>query len=368
MIPLSSKGEVADFQEADQFQPSKTQFACGFFACALVKSMAPVGQNPTASAAEVISEAEQWYAQYDGNNSITNVNGMSLQQLYSLIVQIGLHYQASNLDADTLRAWLKLGYPIIVAGAETGFYDMTLGDVVPYPWHPSGSHIIVLTGVAPDGNFLVRDTANVTDLYNPNSLRPGPRTYDAGKMQLISATVVVPPWLPRPPPGFDPRKEVNLPTIPVSWHDDGVTLTASNGHKVVRGFRAFILSHSWVAENLPLEEEVARNPLEESNLSLGAGTQQIFAWTTLEWTPSRGVFIAWTGQELMKVRAQRDALQAQVLDLSARLKACESAASPVTSPGLPVDVHQTLIAALQTLKPFSDAVAAIASVVEKYLQ
>lgn len=311
-VKLTSSGEIAAFRDADQFQPAKTQFACGFFACALVKAMAPVDQSPAQSAAEMIAEAEQWYAQYNGNNAISNLNGMTLEQLYELIVQIGLHFQASNTDAHTLRAWLTLGYPVIVAGEETGFYDLALSDKVPYPWTPSGSHIIVLTGIAANGNFLVRDPANVTDLHNPNALRPGPRVYDAQRLQLISATAVVPPWLPRPPAGFDPTQSDFVPVIPQGWHDDGSTLTAPDGHRVILGFRRYILTHPWDPTNQPLQEENGRSPLEESNPALGTGTQQIFNWTTLEWTPARGVFVAWSGPELLKLRAEIAALQAQI--------------------------------------------------------
>ncbi|HZU68846.1 MAG TPA: hypothetical protein VFA09_16330 [Ktedonobacteraceae bacterium] len=324
MIPLSSTGEIASFQDVDQFQPAKTQFACGFFACAVVKSMAPVGHAPTQTPAQMIAEAEQWYAQYDGNNSISNTNGMTLEQLYELLAQIGLHFVPASLDVAALRAWLRLGYPILVAGLETSFYDMGLGDVVPYPWQPSGNHIIVLTGVAADGNFLVRDSANVTNLYNPTTLRPGPRKYDTARMRLVSATAVVPPWLPVPPAGFDPTKEQFVPIIPAGWHDDGNTLTAPNGHKVVHGFREYVLKNNWPPANMPLQEEIGRNPLEESNPSLGAGTQQVFRWTMLEWTPSRGVFIAWIGQEFLKIRSDNTALQAEIAALEAKLKACTS--------------------------------------------
>ncbi|HLH62752.1 MAG TPA: hypothetical protein VKV20_13795 [Ktedonobacteraceae bacterium] len=324
MIPLSSTGEIASFQDVDQFQPAKTQFACGFFACSIVKSMAPVGHAPTQTVAQMIAEAEQWYAQYDGNNSISNTDGMTLQQLYKLLAQIGLHFVPASLDIATLRAWLRLGYPILIAGLETTFFDMGLGDVVPYPWQPSGNHIIVLTGVTADGNFLVRDSANVTNLYNSTTLRPGPRKYDAAKMRLVSATVVVPPWLPVPPAGFDPAKEQFVPIIPAGWHDDGNTLTAPNGHKVVHGFREYVLKNNWPPANMPLQEEIGHNPLEESNPSLGGGTQQVFRWTMLEWTPSRGVFIAWIGQEFLKIRSDNTALQAQVAGLETRLKACTS--------------------------------------------
>lgn len=324
MIPLSPTGEIASFQDVDQFQPAKTQFACGFFACAVAKSMAPVGHHPTQTASQMIAEAEQWYAQYDGDNSLSNTNGMSLQQLYKLLAQIGLRYVPASLNTAALRAWLRLGYPIIVAGAETSFYDMDMGNVVPYPWRPSGNHIIVLTGVTTDGNFLVRDTANVSNLYNPATLRPGPHKYDAAKMRLISATVIVPPWLPTPPAGFDPTKENFVPIIPTGWHDDGTTLTAPNSHKVVHGFRDYVLKNNWQPGNVPLQEEAGRNPLEESNPTLGAGTQQVFRWTMLEWTPSRGVFVAWIGQEFLKIRGDNAALQTQIADLEAKLKACTS--------------------------------------------
>ena len=337
MVALSSSGEIADFQDVDQFQPGKSEFECGFFAVAIVKAMNEVGKPPTQSAAAMINEAETWYAQYNGSNAAWNDAGMSLQQLYDLIVQVGLHFQAIDTTIDVIRAWIRAGYPVIIAGAETGMYDIGLGNVIPYPWRPAGNHIIVLTGVTTNGNFLVRDAANCTNLFDPNSLRPGPRTYDASKLQLVSATVVVPPWLPRPPAGFDPTKEQFMPNVPQGWHDDGTTLTAPNGHKVKLGFRHYVLNNNWDPKNMPLEEEVGLSPVEESNPSLGSGTQQVFNWTTLEWTPSRGVFVAWTGQELLKVRADKAALQTQLADLQTKLATLQStqpAQSPTPAPPL----------------------------------
>ena len=334
MITVSACGEVADFQDVDQFQPGKSEFECGFFAVAIVKAMNEVGKPPTQSVVAMINEAETWYAQYNGNNSGSNEAGMSLQQLYDLIVQVGLHFQAIATNVDVIRAWIRVGYPVIIAGAETGMYDIGLGDVVPYPWQPCGNHIIVLTGVSSNGNFLVRDAANCTNLFDPNSLRPGPRIYDANKLQLVSATVVVPPWLPRPAAGFDPTKDhvtPITPNVPQGWQDDGTTLTAPNGHKVKLGFRRYILSTAWDANNQPLQEEVGLSPVEESNPSLGAGTQQVFTWTTLEWTPTRGVFPAWTGPELLKVRADRDALRAQLAALQAKFNALQPPSVPVPS-------------------------------------
>lgn len=135
-------------------------------------------------------------------------------------------------------------------------------------------------------------------------------------MQLVSATVVIPTWLPVPPAGFDPLKESFMPVIPPGWHDDGMTLTAPNNHKVVRSFREYVLANHWHPANMPLQEEQGRDPLEASNPALGSGTQQIFNWTSLEWTPARGVFVAWIGQELLKLRDDKTALQEQVAALA----------------------------------------------------
>lgn len=128
-----------------------------------------------------------------------------------------------------------------------------------------------------------------------------------------------------------------MPNVPQGWHDDGTTLTAPNGHKVKLGFRHYVLNNNWDPKNMPLEEEVGLSPVEESNPSLGSGTQQVFNWTTLEWTPSRGVFVAWTGQELLKVRADKAALQTQLADLQTKLATLQStqpAQSPTPAPPL----------------------------------
>lgn len=48
---------------------------------------------------------------------------------------------------------------------------------------------------------------------------------------------------------------------------------APNGHKVVLGFRQYVLANNWHPENLPLQEEGGRTPLDESNPSPGGGTR-----------------------------------------------------------------------------------------------
>lgn len=93
--------------------------------------------------------------------------------------------------------------------------------------------------------------------------------------------------------------------IPNGWKDDGHTLTAPNGKTVVFGFRDHVLNYAggWPAGNQPQEEEWHASPLEYSNPGLGDGQKQSFNWTTLEWTPARGIFEAWQGQEIVALRA-----------------------------------------------------------------
>ena len=202
-----TNGEIVAIQQADQFQPGHSAYECGFFGVMMARSMAPVGQPPTLSTQKIVAQAEASYARYDGSNSAANESGMSLQQLYALLQEVGLHWQAIALNVDTIRAWVHAGYPVIVAVAETSVHDLALGDAVPYPWHPVGNHIIVITGVEGNGNFLVRDSANITPT---GVLRPGPRTYDASQLGFVSATAVVPPWKARPDASFDPGKEAMM--------------------------------------------------------------------------------------------------------------------------------------------------------------
>lgn len=329
--------EVVALREADQFQPEKTQFACGFFAVAMCTSMAPTGQSPTKSTQQLVSDALAWYSQYDGNTLASNRAGMTPDMLYNLLRQVGLHWQGTMPDEAHIKAWLKLGFPLIVEVSEANVVDLELG-TNPYPWSPSGYHFIVLTGLDEQGHLLVRDSANCDSLSDPRSLRPGPRHYDTGKLcaAMWSATAIVPPWRPRPPLGFDPTTHAlpeahpivqvaTTPHILSGWKDDGKILTAPNGIPVRDGFRLFILDpvNHWDQDDHPLGPEFASASLETSHPSLGAGSQQIFLYSMLGWMSQRGVFREYVGKELLAARTQVASLQTQLKDASS-----EKALSP----------------------------------------
>ena len=105
--------------------------------------------------------------------------------------------------------------------------------------------------------------------------------------------------------------------VPQGWSDDGTTLVAPSGHKVVSGFREYVISHSWDPNNVPLEEEHGRTPVESYYPSEG-GSVQTFNYARLCWTPKRGVYVEGIGNELLGCERELATLKSQtpVTDLA----------------------------------------------------
>lgn len=336
--------EIVSINQADQFVGNHTAYACGFFAVIMCTSMAPPGQPATKPPAQISNDALAAYARYNGDASASNSAGMSLPQLYSLLHEVGLHYQGTELDLAHIRAWLRSGFPVIIAVAETCVHDLDLGDRVPYPWNPSGNHVIVLTGLDGD-NILARDSANIAP---PNALRPGPRRYDAQMLVkgLVSATAIVPPWRARPAGDIDPTKGIAMPEtnthLPQGWSDDGKSLYAPDKKfPVVLGFRNHILTFpgGWEADNWPMEAEHHMNQLEYSNSALGTGQQQVFRTCVLEYLPKENRIVhMWVGQEILALRGKTE---------------------------ISADLHSRLAALLQTLQPLGSACATIETILKE---
>lgn len=262
--------EIASINQANQFLWNATAYACGYFAVYEAKSMSPLGKFPSLSSQQIQASALSMYARYNGNSLPSNMNGMTVDQLHRALNETGQRYIPLANDVNQIREQIKAGHVILVAVTETSIFDLDLGKY-PYYWQPSGSHIVLLTGLDGD-NFLVRDSANVA---YPNTLRAGPRRYRAS-LSILSATAIVPYW-------------EKLMIIPTGWTDNGNELKAPNGKIVVRGFREYILSNSWLPEDWPLEEEHAAP----------GGTRQLFLCSLLCWNSQRNVYRGSLGQELL---------------------------------------------------------------------
>ena len=354
-VPLNAHGEVADFPIVSQFEPQESAYECVAFSVAICRFAGQAGKGPAGVNEDVDQLADTWYGKLTGSFGAGNTQGLSTAQEEQIIVGVGNHYQELPISASSqhdsnianVKGALKRGYPVLICGAETGMYDLGLGDRVPYSWTPTGSHCIVAAGIASDGNLLVRDPANV-DNSGP---RPGPRTYDISKLNLNSGIVFVPTWMPRPDPNTDWTKEPT-PGVPQGWSDDGTTLKAPNGFIVVKDFRNHILaSRSWPSWDVPLQEQEARTLIEESNPGLGGGIRQIFSGHMLEWTSKIGVQEAHVGQELLfvlndraRIQAADDQAQAQLKDAQAALAQAQSNEAALQQQ---VDALKAQLAALQ---------------------
>lgn len=287
MVKLSSSGEVGQFTSVTQFDGGSTG-KCGFFAAATAVGSAVSGEQPW-TPDTIASSAAQHYVQFDGSDTTDNLLGMTQAMLHDDLATYGVSGKDINPDWNTIKASLKAGYPVIICVPEIQIVDKAVGGG-PYPWDSTGiNHVILLTGIAPDGNVLVRDSANITA---PNSIRSGPRTYIIANMSPFWATAVTPKWYSATQGGTNVG-------IPIGWKDNNNTLTAPNGIQIKDVFRAYILTHPWDSGNIPLEAAHGLNPLELSNTSLGAGTRQSFRWIVLEWTSKGGVFESWVGAELI---------------------------------------------------------------------
>lgn len=213
-------GEVADFTNVSQFEGGESAYECVAFSVALCHFAGQATKGPTGTPEQVDQLADQWYTKLTGSFDSSNQSGMSVEQELRMIIGVGNHYQVLSVEPNSphdrdianVKGALLRGYPVIICGVETGMVDIGLGDIVPYGWTPRGNHCIVASGIAKDGNLLVRDQANV----DGSGVRPGPRTYDTRYLDLISAVVFVPTWMQRPDEATDftqaPTAVVPTPT------------------------------------------------------------------------------------------------------------------------------------------------------------
>lgn len=224
MAVLNSHGEVGDFLDVSQFIVSRSAYECVAYAAALCRYAGEPGHGPIGTVLQASNLAQYFYGKEEGSNLASNTNGMDLDHMYNMLQGMGLTYHIAPPTLQYVKAWLAVGYPVLICGAETGMYDIGLGDIVPYSWEPTGNHAVVASGVTSDGNLLVHDTANI----GPNGVRTGPRIYDASKLQLVSATAIAVPWLPALPGDYDPTKEVDV-TIDLSMPEVASFFSAGPG-------------------------------------------------------------------------------------------------------------------------------------------
>ncbi len=212
MALLTPSGEVAVFKDDDQFATGQSQDKCGPEAVAVFWHSTKPGTNNPYTAADIHQMAASDYIRFIGPDVTSDHNGTSNQTLYDMLAYHHFAYKIGPADITWVKGWLAAGYPVIIGVVESSVHDQGLGGSNPYNWDTTGlTHVIIATGPGAANELLCRDTANI----GTGGPRPGPRRYDATKLQLISATMVVPSWLPVPASSTPPKSAPgNAPTPP----------------------------------------------------------------------------------------------------------------------------------------------------------
>lgn len=208
MAMQTPSGEIAHYIDDDQFGAGQSVDKCGPETVAQFwHSTRPDVDNHYTSA-DIHAQASSLYVHFIGPDDAADHGGTSNQTLYNMLDFVGFkdRHLALPLDAHIISAWLKEGYAVIVGCAEESVYDIELG-TSPYNWDTKGLfHIINLTGVDAQGNWLVRDTANI----GPEGVRPGPRHYKTN-LALTSATLVASSWMAVPTSATPPNAPAPAP-------------------------------------------------------------------------------------------------------------------------------------------------------------
>lgn len=329
-MQLNKNNEVADFVDVSQFLPGKSAYECVAYSASLIKFCGQPGHGAIGTPLQTSNLAQYWYGREEGSNTASNTNGMSLDAEYNMLKGMGLSYKPLEASIQAVHAALLSGYPVMLCGAETGMHDLALGDRVPYNWTPTGNHCIVASGIVSpsDGNLLVHDCANVD---KNGVIRPGPRTYDASKMQIVSATAIIVPWIEEVTllQLSDPMGKFFTASDDSHWH------CANTNQPLSLGFLSFFRQYGGII-GLPLTSEF-RLPQYPN------ATFQIFERSGLVYNPQHDfdsspglgdIFLLHLdkgpGQQIV-AKPLLTALQAQVNDLTAQLDALKAQPAPDTS-------------------------------------
>lgn len=254
-------------------------------------------------------------------------NGVStLSDLERTLRALGYTLTFPNAGEGVLAFCARLaGYAALVLEVAHGqsFVDYLTGqgeDATNLQYHfvcvlgrNGGSASALTTKVLPAGYWVADGDNNVE-----NPIINGARVHRGLNSQLVYyPDAVVSAAQPYGAFAVQPRVRVSVEGfmgIPTGWHDDGTVLTASNGIAVVKGFRDWVLAHTWDANNTPLaaEQAITSGSIEPGNAAMGPGSRQDFRFTSLGWTTKTGVYQIAVGQDLVALLAQQAALLAQV--------------------------------------------------------
>lgn len=216
-----------------------------------------------------------------------------------------------------IHTWLRQGYPVIATiPSQWG----TAHDMATLAYPPFSTHVVCFYG----------EIAGGLEAMNPwgGFSHQGSDEYWQGRLCEGQIWAVV--------------REASVPqtqasNVPTGWTDDGVTLKAPDGTPIAKGFRDYVLSHGWVANNTPMgpERVITSGSIEYGNSKVGPGSRQDFRFCSLGWTQAWGVYVIAVGQDITALVGQLSAAQAQIAALQAQIKQLQN--QPPVPPASPPD-------------------------------
>ncbi len=189
-----------------------------------------------------------------------------------------------------IREQLALGRPTIITEPDP-YVAASLG------W----SHVVVCYACDKDGpgTLTMRDPFGAHDAVHSDD--EWAALFEYGEVWTLGPLHDNPAPQKETPPPMTTLERL----VAAGWHDDEKAdkLTAPNGKYFTKGFRKAVLNEPFYdLADLPLENEHPCDQMEFGNPNIEPGTQQICEMTTWEWTPKRGIFKMYTGQEIMALR------------------------------------------------------------------
>jgi hypothetical protein len=199
-VQLNSQGCVCDVAASYQLESGESQDLCGPWSVASLKYAGMPGKGATGTAEQIDQdadkEADAWLS-----GGHTGALGSSIENMHEFFHAAGnLHYwDMANPSIDNIRKAVQAGYPVLITANEQNIIEKKTGKR-PYPWNLNTNHVLPVTGIDKDGDFVCPDQLN-------NSFQGyWPVVYLASKINPSWATAVQlvgpdasKPWLKQVP-------------------------------------------------------------------------------------------------------------------------------------------------------------------------
>jgi hypothetical protein len=166
-VQLNAQGCVLDIVKSFQLENGESQDLCGPWT---VSSLRIAGQ-PTKGAIGTAEDVDTW-ADNEANKYQAkgqfNWPGTTIQQMYDFMTdslhpvskQRNIHWwDLATPDIAHIRLAVQAGYPVIITASEQNIIEKKSGQRA-YPWNLNANHILCVTGIDAQGDFICPDQLN----------------------------------------------------------------------------------------------------------------------------------------------------------------------------------------------------------------